>query len=415
MPLGPQSGRGRLVPIFLGQALGLACGVAGVRLTSSLVPPDTLGRYSVFLTFTPIGMWVLYSGLTKFTTRHWAAAENQRDLFATTVRAGLRKLPWLILAAVIGAFATPSDARWTLFPFLLAAAALLSLGTLAQTALQAARAHWRDTLVIGISAATRSFGPPLLFSILGAEWALYAGFTAHALLFALISLGALWGTLHLGRTSRATMTLPDVYDGPLFIGLAAAGWILLSLPRWITAAFFGAEQTGYFSLASNIATLVPTVLATIFMLYFQPGFFAAPLGSSGARHMLAKQVDQAALLHAGLAVVGLLGLRFMLPWLVGPLIHVRYAPAIDFVLPAGCFALSIATAQFYHALLLAGKRESACAPVELTGAGLLIGASLVAAAVGEKVFLGWLLVSPVVPWLINRPLARRFFFQTPPP
>jgi hypothetical protein len=108
-------------------------------------------------------------------------------------------------------------------------------------------------------------------------------------------------------------------------------------------------------------------------------------------------------------MAGLAGLHFVAPLLVGPLIRESYRPALVFLLPAGAFALAITTGLFYHTLLLAGKREAACGPVELTAAGVLIAGSVGAAAIGQQWFLRWMLVSPLVPWLVSRPLVRRYF------
>ena len=60
----------------------------------------------------------------------------------------------------------------------------------------------------------------------------------------------------------------------------------------------------------------------------------------------------------------------------------------------------------YHLLLLAAKRENHCAVVDLTGAGVLIGGGAITALWHQDAFTLWLLVTPALPWLINRPLAR---------
>ena len=82
MPSLPAPSRLRLIPIALAQAFGVGCGVAGVKVNSSLVPPEVLGVYGVFLTLAPIGMWVVHAGLLKFTVRHWASATSRPALLA---------------------------------------------------------------------------------------------------------------------------------------------------------------------------------------------------------------------------------------------------------------------------------------------------------------------------------------------
>jgi hypothetical protein len=401
----------RLLPIIAGQAFGLGCGIVGVKITSSLVPPETLGRYSIFLTFASVGMWAIHSGVIQFTSRHWANGADQRSLLRQILRAGARKLPWLFLACLGGAWVADRANAAILFPLLFVAAALLSAGTVTQTALQAARENWRDSGVLAVASASRAFLPPLLFAFSGQAVALYAGFGLHAALFALAGLWALHRSIRGPESTSAAATLPPVYDGPLFIALAAAGWALLGLGRWIMALFFGAEATGYFSLASNLAILAPSVLATIALMYFQPGFFASPLQTPADRLALARRVDGVALAHSLCALSALGLLRLIMPWLLGPLIAINYAPAVAYLLPAGCFALAITTGQFYRSLLLAGKREAGCASVEFTSAAILVIGCVASASCGESWFLRWLLLSPVVPWLINRPLARRSFLR----
>ena len=401
----------RLLPIVLGQGFGLACGVAGVRLTTQLVPPGVLGRYSIFLTFTSVGTWLVYAGVMKYTARHWAASPDRPSTARAVLRAALRKTPWLVLVCLGGAVASGGADWLPIFPALLAAAGLLSFAGLAQTALQAAREYWRDAAVIGTAAVTRSFVPPLVYAATsGSVLALYGGYGMHALLFAAAGWWALRRHLRSPATPpTSTAPLPAVYEGPLFIVLAAAGWVLLGLNRWIMALWFGVVETGYFSLAANLAALVPSVLGTIFLLYLQPDLFAAETATLADRRALLQRVDHAALLHAVAAMAGLAGLHLVAPLLVGPLIREPYRPALVFLLPAGAFALAITTGLFYHTLLLAGKREAACGPVELTAAGVLIAGSLGAAAIGQPWFLRWMLVSPLVPWLVIRPLVRRYF------
>lgn len=403
----------RLLPILAAQAFGLACGVAGIHLTTALVPPEVLGPYSLFLSFAPVGMWAIHAGVIKFTARHWAQAPDRRLMLRQMAAATGRKLPWLLLACAVGAGMVGGLSPWLLFPLLALTATTLSVATLAQTALQATRSHWRDGAVLGVASVTRSFFPPILFSAAGGSaLALYLGFGVHAACFALAGAWAVAGTLRpAGERNIAAPPVPEVYEGPLFIGLALTGWVLLGLGRWVTAFFFGPTETGYFSLASNLGALVPSVLATVLLLYVQPVLFAAPAETAEDRRALAQRVDRVALLHALGSLAGLVVLRMLLPSLVGSLIGERYAHAVERVLPAGCFALAITTGQFYHTLLLAGRRESACGPVEFSAAALLIVGSVASASLGVEWFFRWMLFAPVVPWVVNRTLARRLLLS----
>ncbi len=398
------------MPILLGQAVGLACGVAGVKLTTWLVRPADYGVYGLFLTFTPLGMWVVHAGLIKFVWRHWAAAENRAALLREVLGAAGRKLPWLVLAALVAAGLMAGGGGPAVFPFIFLAAALLSGSTIAQTALQAASENWRDLAVSSTGSVTRSFLPPLLYAAVGGSvFALYGGFCLHAFALAAAGVWALRAYLH-PRTAAARVLTP-VYEGPLFVMLAVTGWVLSGLNRWTMALFFGPAETGFFVLAGNLAILVPSMLGTISLQYFQPGFFASASEKPNQRRDLARRVDRVALGHAAVSLAGLATLRLIAPLLIGPLIHEHYRPALGLLLASGCFGLSVTTGQFYHSLLLAGKRERACGPVELTAAAVLVAGGIGAAVCGEAWFIRWLLASPAIPWVINRPLARRYLFR----
>jgi hypothetical protein len=261
----------------------------------------------------------------------------------------------------------------------------------------------------------RTFTAPALFLIAGAS-GLPWGFCVHAALAA--ALGA-WFL----RSSRATTPptaahapLTPLYDGAFFTVLALAGWALTGANRWIVAWRFGDYAAGLFTLAGNAALIAPSVLGTIFLQYFQPNFFA--LGDrattdASARPQLARDVDRAALGYTAVAAFAVATLTAISPWLVGPLISETYRAALVWILPAGCFGVAAGTGLFYHSLLLSGRREAACGLVDLTHIATLIGGSLVASAISPSAFRLWLMFTPAVPWLVARPLARRYFFMTP--
>lgn len=420
----PLRSRLRLVPIVLGQAFGLLCGIVGIRLNSHLVPPALLGVYGVFLTFAPIGTWLVHAGLVKLVARNWAGAEQRADLWRQVTFTWARRLPWLALAAAAAALAMHRLPDASPVPMTLAlffSASLLALTALAQTALQAERAHWRDCLVSMAGSLSRTFAPPLLFAATtGTGNALWLGFCLHGVISAAAGLWALrpyWRTPDNAACARPGPGFSPVYEGPLFIALAFVGWALPGLNRWVVAGFFGEIEAGYFTLASG-ALVLPATLGAVIMQYFQPSLFALGDGPATTRPVLARRVDLLALVHAlgSLATLGLL--VWAGPHLVGTLISPRYRDALGWLLPVGCFGTATITGAFYHTLLLAGRRERACGPVDLTNAALLAGGSLAAAAGGLPWFERWLLVTPLVPWLVTRPMARRYLLKpdaTPAP
>jgi hypothetical protein len=147
------------------------------------------------------------------------------------------------------------------------------------------------------------------------------------------------------------------------------------------------------------------------MQYAQPGLFALGDRSAGDPGPLAQRADRLALAYVGLAGLLLAGGQTAAPWLVGSLINPAYAPALKWIVPGGCFSITTITAVIYHATLLAGKRETACGRVDLATAAVLGGGCAVSAAAGAEALMGWLTVTPLVPWLLTRTLTRHYLLK----
>lgn len=399
-----------LLPILLAQAFGVACGIIGVKVTSQFVLPTDLGRYGVLLTFTTTGAMIVHAGLIKYVARHWAGTENQPAMFVGAIKSWWNKLPWLLLPAIGGGIAVGSlTAIFGIF----VAAALLALFALTQAALQATRENWRDGSVVVGAALTRTFAPPLLYLGIGGLWiGLWIGFVGHALTAAA---GGIWALRRhwRGRHATAPTTKPTaVYTGTLFVTLAITAWALNGLARWLVAAGFGVETAGYYTLASSIGLILPTVLGGVFIQYRQPVLFALADKPDATPAKLIGFVDRMTLAYTAITLLCLALLHWVAPLLVGPLIAPAYLPALPWILPAGCFGLTLISGQFYHTVLLAGRREIACGPVDLISAGVLVLGCSLSALLSEDQFRIWLAGSILVPWLIKRPLARRALLKT---
>lgn len=399
--------RERLLPILLAQATGLACGIIGVRLTSSLVAPADYGIYGVFVTLAPLGATVVFAGLVKFVSRHWQDCANRPQLVREVISAGGRKIVWLAAACAAVTAAMSPGQPWRYGAFLFASATLLTAMQLGQSALQASREHWRDLGVSAAASVSRSFAPPLLYAATG--WglaALLAGFSAHALVGALFAAGALrrwWRS----TGGRAEPVLTTEYDGARFVVLAIAAWVVAGLYRWIVAWRFGSETAGYFTLATNVGGILPTMLGGMLLLFYQPQWFAAPIDTPEARRRVFDWIDRVAFGFSVLGSVAAVGVHLLMPLLIGPLVSERYVDASVFVLATGCAASAVMIGNYYHAGLIAVHRERACTHVDLSGAACLVVGALVGASLGLEWLTRWLIVSPLVPWLVNRTLARR--------
>jgi O-antigen/teichoic acid export membrane protein len=406
----------RLTPVVLTQTAGLTCGVVGVKVASRYVPPDVLGDYGIFMSFTTLGMWVVHAGLIKYVGRHWAATESKPALLRQMVQLWFDKLPWIVLGSIGAALSIgqlTGNPTWGLFPSLLIITGVLSLVAMGQTALQVNREHWTDFGVSATGSVTRTFLPLTLFLVIGGAAGLYAGLTFHIL----IGLGMVaWVMRRHWRAPRnrelSSPQVKEIYTGPYFTFLAMAAWILTGVNRWVIAGFFGDIEAGYFTLASNIALIVPTFAGTVFTQMFQPGFYA--LGDDDQpmnRNRLSRRVDLVAAGFFAVSLTGVLALHTIMPWLIGPLVHVNYSTALQWIVPVGFFGIAIITGQYFHSMLMAARKERACAPVDLTAATLLILGSVFAAMVGQTTFMQWLMITPLIPWLVTRPLARHFYFK----
>ena len=408
----------RILPIAMSQTVGVACGLIGVRIVSRIVPPAALGTYGVFLTFTTMGASFIHAGVVKFIGRHWARHFHQDAFVRTASRAWLRKLPWLILGTVAAAAAlsrsSPNGFLVT-WPPLLIAATGLSLGAIAQMALQSIRRNWSDFVVSASGSVTRTFAPPLIFlAAHGAMAGLYFGFCVHALCVSVLGI-LLLKPFRAASPAPIDAKLSAVYEGPLFFILSLAGWVLMGLNRWVAVEAFGETVGGYYTLAGNIAQIIAAVLGAITVQFLQPQLYAlADEGTEASHRTLAQWVDRAAV---GVAVAGgaaLVVLRWIAPALVGPLIDQKYLLALKWIVPAGCFGLAVVIGQFFHIMLLAGRRERACAPVDLIVAIVLIAGSVATAAISQASFQIWLLSTPLLVLLLNRTLARHYYFQSQP-
>jgi hypothetical protein len=405
----------RLVPIILAQVVGLACGLVGLRLSSHLVPPAILGIYGLFLTFAPVGMWLVYVGLLKYVSRHWASTIERESLRRSILRAWVRRVPWLVFLAAIPAMALTQLSvieRLLLGVTLLVSAGLLTLTALAQVALQADRAHWRDCAAAALGSVTRSFIPPLLYAFSGGIASLWLGFTTHALLTAMAA-GCLLRASFKTTANSSGVGHPSwkVYEGPLFTALAIANLVVLGLNRWLVVWFFGEQEAGYFTLVGGAVTIVTSMLATVLIQYLQPELFALGDRVSENRPALARKVDLIAFLYTAIGLAGVATLSAVAPQLVGPLISTEYRDALPWIFPAGCFGLTVSLGLFYHTMLLAGRRERACGPVDLATAAVLVAGCIGAASLGRDWLMRWLMVTPLVSWLLTRPLARRYFLR----
>lgn len=404
--LGPEQ-RNRALPIMLTQAVGLAAGLIGIRLTSQWVAPEDHGPYSLLVSLVPLGHGVVMAGALKALSREWATTQNRRGLLGEIACLGRRQWPWLAVGAMLAGLAvSPRQIIW-LAPAIFVIAGLHIVIQMTQLTRQADRLHWQDFGLTVMMASLRSIAPPVLYLFTG--WGLPALVSGFSLQSVVLTALCLW-LLHADwrrSTDAGPVRISASYSGKLFVALASVSLLLQTSNRWIALHFFTPEVGGYFGLALNAAAIAPTILGTIALQYCQPDWFGREHHGREDRLKLLRSVDRVALTFAILAIGATLLLHALLPWLIGPLIAPLYAPTAEFVAPAGCFVVAFTTGYFFHAALLAARREKACGPADFWGAAVLVAGSVTAALVGKDAFRAWLVAAPVVPWLVNRSLARR--------
>lgn len=404
------------LPILLGQGSGVLCGLVGVRLVSSWVPAAILGVYGLFLVMSPIGSLFTHAGVAKHAAWYWPSAPDRRRYLREVAAASL--LPGLCLAAITAAcwgVATLAHVSWSSAPLwlcLLIANLGLAYTLVFQSSLQSARQYWSDASVTLVTSIGRTFLPLLFFAWLSPTLlGLTLGFACHAVL------AGLWAYLALRRSLPATVPVTYVQT-PGFAAFhrnfAAAGVLTVintGMTRWVGARVFDPVELGYFTLASNLAMVLPNVLSGACWQYFFPRMIAAQQTPEGEARVIAI-LNRAMTLFLTVVVASGIVLRLLLPLLLGHLIDRSYAPALNYVLPIFAHGTSLAICYYYQGLLHAVGRPGQAVTVTAAATLLLSGGCLLAAAHSAHTFLLWLWISPIVVLLALRPLLLRLFHQT---
>lgn len=412
------SGRSRhLVPLAGVQLVGLACGLLGVRWASTLVPAEILGTYSLLISTHLFAVTVSHQGLVQYVQRTWTRETAGRAYARVLLRAATRPTLWLA-AGLIGllllwhATTGPLAAAWWAWMVVVNLAAVI--GHLAHAALQAEERYWGHFTLSAVNSITRSFLPLALATIGGATLpVLGGGFLLHTLLWALCAAVLLlpaWQRS--GGPGAETSETPEQMIAA-FLGVGLCGWIGVNAMRWFAAHLLTTEDTGYFMLAINISSLVPTAISLIGVGYtFPPLLAARRAGASVAalRRMTERNVALALLLGQGL--LGLLS--WCGPHLVGVLVDARYAPSMNWLLATGGALLATVSVAFFCNLLVACDRARLCLPLTAVSLGLrlLVLAALTCQGNTEAFRTGLALLTwPTVvleAWLVRRWLAREF-------
>ena len=409
----------RLVPIVCGQVFTLVVGVLGLKLVSEFLSPEIFGTYALLLTLTGLGMQFTHAGLYNHAIRCWQRedAGNRADYTGFLWREhwrATRPLVWLVAAVGLGVWLWRGEAFWLWsVPVLMLANVAQTSSGMAQGVLNAAERHWAVFGVTGTALATRTLLPLAAAVALGPSLpALLGGLTAHALaviglLLVLAGRVGRSGAVKAGTQARWTDELRGYTRAYFWLGVG--GWLLQSADRWLGFALFDDRRTGLFALASSLAGIIPTILAGTMLQMSFPRVFRladAAAGSDKWTHV-ARHCDRLTAVYLTAAVVGLLGLAWLGPHLVGWLVDARFAPALPLVLAAGLATVSVQVNQFYYLLLQGQQRGAKMVAVMGAVAGVKTLGSALAAWVSWEWFLGWQCASVAVSALLGRQLIRR--------
>src|SRR6266513_2749285 len=153
-----------LIPIVFNQVAGLVFGLVGLKLISKLVPPAIYGAYSLYLTFTQLGLLLTHSGLVNHAARYWQREEGQAGSYARY----LCKMGWknavplipVLLVVTVALSLFNRDAVWLCaLPLLLVSNQSFALANVANGALNASDRHWAFFCLGIISSGTRALFP----------------------------------------------------------------------------------------------------------------------------------------------------------------------------------------------------------------------------------------------------------------
>jgi O-antigen/teichoic acid export membrane protein len=413
--------RHRFFPIACNQAQTVFFGIVGIILVSHIVPKKVYGAYGLFLTLMQVGILLTHSGLINHASRYWQRERSQasgyaRFLLSRTWRYSAPLALMLLVCALV--LASQEGAVWLqLWPLLVISNVVMALYTVALSMLNAAERHWAVLGLSALSSSARALLPVGLALLVGASlFTLSLGFTVHALL---VGLALFFLFQRAWRTSGPDPELERKWGAELrnfgrpFVIMGAGGWLLQYADRWVVGFVFGQEPLGVFNLATNIASVVPNMVAAGVLQWVFPAVFrqADAAHTAADWRMLARRCDQFTLLYLGLTVAGLGCLALLGPYLVGSIISAQYAASIPLFLPAGLAAAASQANQFQY-LLLQGQHDSgSMARVMLLLAGIRTAGSIAAAAMSWPVFVGWLVASTVLVSLLGRFRIQQIAFR----
>ncbi len=405
------------VPILLAQAFGVSCGLIGVKLLSAWVPPDVLGRYGLCLLLAPAGALLTHHGLARHVARHWPL-EGNPAAYRTAALAAARRATLLLVGLLAVGFAGLSAVLELPFaaglPWLCLAGVTGAYGALLHAVLQTQRAYWTDCAASCANSLARTGGPLLAVLAAGATVpVLLAGFALPQALVLLVA----W-IVTLGWPVRKPLPVePAAGDATSAEDLGHYGrafWLVGActlagggLHRLGAAFCLDAIELGFFTLAGNLAFVLPNVLSAALSQFLYPRLFArARLDAEAPAGRWLRPVEACAAAFALAALAGTLALHFLAPRLVGVLIHPDYAGALPYLIANGGYATALALGYFYQLPAVASGRPGEAGRAMLGLVALLAAGGGLAALHSPAAYVLWLTLCPLAALLWLATSAR---------
>jgi hypothetical protein len=404
------------IPILLAQGVGVTCGLIGIRLVSTWVPPEQLGLYGLCLALVPAGAHLTHHGLARHAARFWphdGAAAYHRALAAAARRASLILLA--VLSVALAAVAAFTDVPFAAsLPWLCLAGLAAAYGAVVHAVIQSLRAYWTDCALTCTHSVLRTGGPLIGLLIAGATAPmLLAGFAVPQALLAIFS----WFVVLRSRARsfpRAGIEAAPapgelVRYGSAFWVVGACTLVAGALHRGWAAVCLDPVQLGFFTLAGNLAFVVPNVVSAALSQFLSPRLFAQARRTEdpGAQSWL-KPVERTAAACVFLSLGGTALLAVLGPFLLGALVHPRYQGALPYLFANGAYATALTLGHFYQLPALAAGRPGDARRAMIGLTALLATGGGVTALTSAQAYLLWLGASPLIAagwlaWSARRP------------
>lgn len=399
------------IPIFLAQGFGVTCGLVGVRLISAWVPPDELGLYGLCLALAPAGAVLTHHGLARHAARHWPLTGDPRayqEALIESARKASLLLAFLLALGLAGVASVSELPYAPSLPWLLLSALTGAYGAILHAVLQTSRAYWMDCAVSCTNSIVRTGGPLVAVLAAGATApVLLAGF---ALPQAMLLAAAWWGVLgrRLGQPQPGRSAAPapttaemDTY-GRSFWVVGACMLIGGAQHRLWASICLDATELGYFTLAGNLAFVLPNVLSAALSQFLSPRLFARARFSDGQPDSSwLRTVEGSGAAFVSAALAGSYLLQWVAPWLLGLLIDPSYSGSVPYLFANGAYAAALALGHLYQLPAIAAGRPRAARRSMLGLALVLATGSGATALYFPDSYMAWLSLSPLaaILWL----------------